>query len=269
MKFKTIFITFNIILLFSFLFIFFMPFVMLGWEYTRTFWGQNWYLAAAFVLVLAGPNAYFVKNWTLFTLLEAEDWHRIKLHLEDRIFNRKAVNGQNVRILINTYLVLSEIGGVLRLEEFLKTEKKRLHSAFGLELGLPYLVRNEPEAMEVYFSALVSDPGTKNRDWIRWNLVFARMMKKDFDPAKAELIALAKEAKHPVLKLLSLYLLDSFKSLDPAAASAVVEGKAGIRKRYGEKEWNAVLERSKTNLQVLVLMKLVKDATLWLFDENK
>ena len=269
MKFKTIFIAFNIILLFSFLFIFFMPFIMLGWDYTKVFWTQNWYLAAAFLLVLAGLNTYFVKNWRLFSLLEAEDWHQVKIYLEERIYNKKGLSNQNVRILINTYLVLSEIGGILRLEEFLRTERKRLHAAFSLELGLPYLVRNDPDAMETYYSGLLGNPRVKSLGWIRWNLVFARMMRKEFDRAKTDLFDLAKTARDPILRLLSLYLLDSFRNLDEEAAKTVDAEKEALRKRFSPKDWNATLDKSKGNLQILVLMKLVNDATAWLFGENK
>ena len=54
MKFKAIFVIFNLIILVSFLFIFLIPFFMLGWDYTQVFWTENWSVALVFVGVMAG-----------------------------------------------------------------------------------------------------------------------------------------------------------------------------------------------------------------------
>ncbi len=69
MKFKTIFILFNAVIIFSFLIIYFMPLMMLGWEYATVFWSKNWFLPLLFAGVLALLNTYFISNWKLFSLL--------------------------------------------------------------------------------------------------------------------------------------------------------------------------------------------------------
>ena len=55
MKFKTIFILFNIVIIASFAIIFFMPLMMLGWDYTAIFWKNNWFLPIVFHLNLRLP----------------------------------------------------------------------------------------------------------------------------------------------------------------------------------------------------------------------
>ena len=78
MKFKTIFLLFNIIIVISFVFIFFMPVFMLGADYGITFWQKNWPLAIFFVLILAAFNGFFLSNWQVFSLIEAERWDSIR-----------------------------------------------------------------------------------------------------------------------------------------------------------------------------------------------
>ncbi len=74
MKFKAIYILFNVVLVVSFLVIFLMPVFLLGSDYFSLFWTRNWVIAVVFVVTLAALNTYFLLNWGLFTRLEREDW---------------------------------------------------------------------------------------------------------------------------------------------------------------------------------------------------
>ena len=267
MKFKTIFLAFNIILLLSFLFIFFLPFTILGWEYTKLFWGNNWYLALAFFLVLASLNGYFIKNWKLFNLLEGEDWKRVRAYLEAEIFTKNKSSSRNIRILINTYMVLSDAGGIGKLEKHLREKKPEFLPLFGLELGLPYLMKNEPEKMDIHYSELENNPKTKNREWVLWNLAFARMILKKFETAKKILDQLAASKKDPVLHLLTIYLLGAFRNTDTEILTTVKQLKEEFRGKYTEKSLTGEIEKSKADLHVIVLLKLIEDATAWVFSE--
>ena len=73
MKFRLIFIVFNVVLVISFLVIYVTPLLILGWSYTRIFWANNWYLPVIFVGIIGVLNAYFASNRKLFRLLENED----------------------------------------------------------------------------------------------------------------------------------------------------------------------------------------------------
>ena len=82
MKFKTIFIIFNVVIVFSFLFIFFMPLFLLGGDYFVDFFFNNWFIGILFVITLFIFNFYFLQNWQLFRLLENEDWNKLIEFLE-------------------------------------------------------------------------------------------------------------------------------------------------------------------------------------------
>ena len=266
MKFKLIFILFNAIILISFLAIYFMPLIMLGWDYTRVFWGRNWGLPLFFVAVIGLLNTYFILNWKVFTLLEREDWPRLISHLEHRIYKKRVILGQQVKILVNAYLVHSELEAIGKLEEFVRDRKPKLLPKSVLAFGIPYLLRNEAEEMERYFSQFVHIRGREG-PWVRWNYAFSLILKGDKKNAESALAGLCEEKTEPVLGLLSAYLLYSLK---PESDQAALAGRRRtlLRSRYTPSQWAREVERSRSSVHVVVLQKLIEEATDWMFDES-
>jgi hypothetical protein len=60
MKFKTIYILFNAVILLSFGFIFLMPLFLLGTDYFALFLSKNWIAGVLFLLTLIIINGYFL-----------------------------------------------------------------------------------------------------------------------------------------------------------------------------------------------------------------
>jgi hypothetical protein len=267
MKFKIIFILFNIVILVSFLVIYFMPLVMLGWDYTRVFWGRNWGLPVVFVAIIGLLNAYFVFNWKLFTMLEREDWPALIAYLERRMYERKLIVTQQVRILVNAYLVRPDLGAIEKLEAFVREHKPRVLPRFALVFGIPYLLRNNSDEMESYFSRFV-DIKSKDGGWLRWNYGFALILQGKKEEAENRLVSVCGEKTESVLSLLAVYLLDSLKPEDDAAITLIEAKRASLRKRYTEAMWAKEVERGRNNIQVVILSKLVDEATEWLYDEQ-
>ncbi|MFP4429867.1 MAG: hypothetical protein ACLFPV_01305 [Spirochaetaceae bacterium] len=266
MKFKIIFIIFNIVIVASFLFIFFMPAIFLGWEYSRLFWSSNWILGAAFVAVLGGLNAYFLSNWKLFAYLEREEWPRLIDYLEDQVYRKRRFNRQRIRILINAYIVSSRTDAITKLEEFLRTEKPQIIPRFSLALGVPHLLRNDPIDMELYYGELKDKKQTNDPLWVRWSYAFALMLGKKAEPARNELLSIAGDAKDPILRLLTAYLLDAYASQDQDVQNVVVETVRAVTGSYTLAAWRKEVERRRSNIQIVVLSKLIDDATAWAFE---
>ena len=265
MRFRLIFILFNIVLVVSFLVIYLMPLVILGWDYTRMFWTNNWFLPIIFVLIIGALNLYFALNWRLFRLLEHEDWNGLVVYLESQVYNRHRLRKQYIRILANGYLVNSRSEDIGKLAEHLADKKPQYLVEFGLLFGIPYLLQNDPESMERYFSQLLDERKLPNRNWVEWNHAFSLVLLKRRDEACRELLGIAEREKEPVLLLLSLYLLDAFANGDEAAAQVVVDGKAALKDRFSPTAWQRELENAKDNVEVVVLTKLLSEATEWLF----
>ncbi len=269
MKFRTIFAVFNIIIVVSFLLIFLMPYFVLGWEYTELFWRNNWFLGIIFVAILGALNGYFVHNWRLFSLLEQEDWPNLIAYLEARVFEKGRTNKQRMRILINAYVVTSQPDRTMRLEQYLRENKPAVIPQFALQLGIPYLLRNDPEAMEQFYGEMKEESNCADPLWVRWNYAFALMLQQKLDDAKAVLLSIAPQEKNPVLRLLTLYLLDAFTSTDEEVRQVVRNGTEQLRAKYPGEKWQAQLERRRDSLQVLVLSKLIRDATEWAFGSGR
>lgn len=267
-KFRLIFILFNVVIVVSFLIIYFMPLAMLGWEYTRVFWSTNWGLPLLFIGIIGILNAYFVFNWKLFHLLEAEDWRGLINHLEHRIYEKNIILAQQVRILVNAYLVQSNVDAIEELEQHIRAKRPRLMRRLLLVLGLPYMLRNDPDAMEGYYGEFIDVRGRRGR-WARWNYAFALMLQGKHQEARDVLVGLAEVTKNSVLKLLVLYLLDSLKIDDPGAREIVVNGTERLRSKYSRSAWTDEVDRARSNVQVVILARLVDEATEWLFREDE
>ena len=267
MRFKLIFILFNFVILVSFLAIYFMPLIMLGFDYAKVFWGRNWGLPLLFLAIIGLLNTYFIFNWRLFTLLEREDWPQLITYLERRIYEKRLFVSQHVKILANAYLVRSDLDAIGKLEDFIAEHKPNLQPRFALVFGVPYLLRNDPDEMERYFSRFVDYNG-RDGSWLRWSYAFALILGGKKEEAEATLADICKEKTEPVLMLLSAYLLHSIR---PAAdhVPLMEENRARLEKRYTRDQWTREVERSKTSVHVVILQKLIEEATEWLFAANR
>ena len=268
-KFKTIFIFFNSILIFSFFFIFFMPFFIIGRDYALQFWNQNWYLAFLFVLVIGGMNGYFLKNWKLFSLMEEENWRGIQKYLEGKLEAGKKIGEQEARILMNTYMVLGQAEKLLDLSKTLQTRSPRLFRNLAVELGVPYLLRNDPEGLAHYYQPLYAEKLVKQQNWARFSWALALLFAHRFSEARTELEAFQDTSEEPILFLLSMYLLSTLKGENPLEQARIQEQCVWFRSKYSPKQWARYVDRFRENLMVLVLSKFIQDATAWMYGKSE
>ncbi len=266
MKFKVIFILFNVVIVVSFLIIYLMPLIMLGWDYTRVFWARNWGLPILFAVIIAALNAYFAFNWRLFRLLEDEDWNGLVEFLSRRIYEKKIVLPHQCRILINAYLVRSDLDGIERLEQFIRDNKPGLLKRLALPLGARHLLRHDPDQMTRYFGELSELRGSEGA-WLRWCYAFALLLNDDITEAVTYLKRIAGESPKSLLLLLTIYLLDSAKGEDPDAGRIVVENRENLKKKYTPQQLAAEIERHKSSVHVVILARLIEEASDWLFAE--
>ncbi|MCX7787147.1 MAG: hypothetical protein N2442_05580 [Spirochaetes bacterium] len=269
MKFKTIFIFFNSILIFSFFFIFFMPFFIIGQEYALQFWNQNWYIALLFLIVVGGMNGYFLRNWKLFSLMEEENWKGIQKYLEEKINEGKRISEQEARILMNTYMVLGQAEKLLELSKVLQTSSPRLFRNLAVELGVPYLLRSDPEGLANYYKPLYTEKQVKKQNWARFSWALALLFAHRFSEARVELETFQVPSEEPILFLLSAYLLSTLKGEDAAEQRVLHEQCDWFRSKYSPKQWARYVDGFKENLMVLVLSKFIQDATAWMYSKSE
>ncbi|TFG84579.1 MAG: hypothetical protein E4H20_02775 [Spirochaetales bacterium] len=270
MKFKTIFILFNIVLIFSFAFIFLMPFFLLGGVYSLAFWSRNWPLAVFFLAVLGVFNIFFANNWKLFSLVEKEDWQALSAWLTDRVFNKHRVGRRYVRLLVNASLLRSDTALIERLETMLAERYPAVLRRDAVLFGAARLLKNDPVASEVFLAPLVDARGVENAPWLGFYHAFTLiLLKKPLDaiPRLRETLG----SKDPILSLLSAYLLGSLcaaasddSQKDELVSIAEVQRKE-LAKRYSPERWSRETERAKAEVHVVILSKLIDDAGAWMF----
>lgn len=268
MKLKAIFVIFNILIGVSFLFVVFMPAFFLGWEYAGVFWASNWYLALLFLLVLGILNTYFVYNWRLFTALQNEDWDAVILVLEKRVFDRKRFTAGNIRLLVNAYVVRARTSGIGRLEDALRTHKPKVLRKHALLLGIPHLLSNDGAEIATYYGEFAEDASGHRKEWLRWGFAFGRMLEQRPQDARETLDELCDHASDPIVRALSGYLLEAYAQKDADERRRIDACRASITSSHSAAEWDALVEKARTDLYVLILSKLLRDVREWLYRET-
>ncbi len=264
MKFKLIFLLFNLLILLSFAVVIFMPFMMLGAEYSRTFWASSWYLPVIFLLIIIAIDSYFFMNWRLFTLLESENWSDLLQFLETEVMQKNRTRAAYVRALIHAYFVTGNVSKIEPLEEYLRSKRPSLVRKFALELGMPKVLHKNHADMVKFFYEFKAEK-VPHQQWIRFLYAFGSLMQHEHSEGREELLALSHEVRDPVLKVLVLYTLDPFKTLDDEVLGRVERQREEIRQRLSEQQLKKAVDKRKDNIAVVVMTPLIQDAIQWMF----
>jgi hypothetical protein len=275
MKFRTIFILFNVVILTSFLFVFFLPLFLLGSESSLSFWKGNWYLAGLFLALLAGLNSFFLVNRKTFQLVEREEWGELSAHLVGLMFPKGRFSGSRVRLLVNAYLLQSDIAGIERLETELAAKRPDILRKNALLFGVTRLLRNRAADAEAFFASYLDAKDVESREWFRFDYGFSLVLQKKI----AEALPYIEEgcaARDAVLCLLAAYLLGTVGAASASdeagaeAAQAKAEAvRARLAKRYSSARWSGEVERAKSEVHIVILSKLIDDAGRWLYEAPK
>ena len=269
MKFKTIYILFNVVILLSFGFIFLMPLLLLGGDYFALFVSKNWIAGVLFLLTLLIINGYFLRNWKLFRLLESEDWRGLIHLLEHRLFQQGRYRKATIKMLINAYVVTSGVEKISTLEVYLREKKPSMLRTFALQFGIPYLLKmkDEPKAAETYFGAAAEGADTPHRDWLRWSYASSLLLQRQFDAAKVTLLELLDSKLDPVLGLLTVHGLSFFTGVDPQLAQRVEGERRSLARRFTSEQWDKRIESNSRHIQIVLFNGIIRDAKRWLFEQ--
>jgi len=273
MKFKSIFIVFNIVIVLSFLFFFLMPVFIIGMDHFLDFFSvfTNYWIFIAlglFLILLIVFNTYFILNWRFFRLLEKEDWYGLVGYLENKIYNNKMFSKRSIRILLNTYLCTSNTEGIKKLALFLKKHKPDYISYFSLQFSIPYLIAGTPEESELFFKQLLEDTKLKHRDWIIWNHGIILMQQKKKDEAVNVFSLLLLPDVDNLVSLLALFMLNSLCYDNKQLKNKIDTLKSEYRRSNTMKELIEKIDRNKSNIQVLSLRSTITDALHWMYPEQ-
>lgn len=263
MNFKSLFLFFNLVLVFSFGLVFFLPWLF-GPGLAGAFWLQYWYLGLLFLLLLGGLDLYFLKKWRTLDLLDRQAWPELAEYLKSRLFKPgDSPRSGDLQLYAQTLLVLHRLDELSSLAEHWQTHSPKLWRRHRVLLGLPLLMAPEGSRLSTWFGEAASDPLALDRSWAAWCEAFGWMLRKEPVQALDRLRSLSAKKENSVLTLLSAYLL---AAIDPAAGQAVAPR---LRKQSPDQWQKALRQAREKNVLLLILNTLIDQALDWLFSNSQ
>jgi hypothetical protein len=250
--------------------VFIFPFIALGKDLALEFWRSIWFMGPLILAVLLVMDVYFFRNRRILILLEKEDWPALVQELEDQVYHKGRYNSRLVRLLANTYLVLSDARAVTELEKKLALVKGGLVEENALIFGTARILSKDNAGAAEFFSARL--PGgvhytnSYSNEWIRWYFAFSLLLSRDFEAAANAFTVFAREGKDGILTGLSSYFLeDNLARFLPRRSAELRKeaetGKKRVKQRIRYRiDWNKEYKRNETEVYAAVLASYVGKA---------
>ncbi|MDR1747485.1 MAG: hypothetical protein LBR47_00315 [Spirochaetaceae bacterium] len=268
MKFKAVFIIFNIVLIVIFLSIFCIPFFILDRDFALNFLKTSWGLCLCFAVMMIAMNVVFIRNWKLFSILEAEDWPALMVFLEKKIYQQKQITYRYVKLLCDSCILLSDFPGVQRLADFVSERKPPVYARSVLGFAAALILQRKTVAAAL-LEQFHEDKGVKNRPWVEWYYGFALYLKKEFKRSMTVFSGLLPSSKNRVVTGLSVYMLET--KIAPAESSfdelrsSTAAYKNSLVRAHTAGVWRKQLESEKSEVPVVILGKLLDEAAVYLY----
>jgi hypothetical protein len=272
MKFKYIFIIFNILIVLFLLVIVVSPLLILGPEFARKFFVSAWPMVLVLLAVLAAFNIFFLLNRRLFLLLEREDWPALVDYLERRVYDRGRYSPRLVKLLVNSYVIMSDFPSVLRLEKKLALAKPALVEKNALVFGSARILGGDAPGAAFFFHERLEKAGNKNIQWVKWYYAFSLLLSRKFDEAEKELFVLTVADDALISGLSAWFLSDTLMKY--SANREQCRTLADAARENARKEiktlnaWRREAAKIETEVYAAIIKKYIDEAANWLFGVN-
>jgi hypothetical protein len=238
-------------------------------EFSLVFLHSIWPLAAFLVVLLASLDVFYFSHRRLYSLLEKEDWPALVQFLEGRIITRNRYKPRLVKLLANSYLVLSDPASVIELEKKLSVAKPALIETNSLIFGIARILgKNNAGALEFFSQRLDS---AKDADWMRFYRGFAALLNADFETAAGDCMVLASDGRVPlVIGAAGYFLSGVLKKQLPGRAGECMQAAHIAHERVKkslprQKDWDREVSRSLEEIYAAVISKYIDSAGQWLY----
>jgi hypothetical protein len=268
MRIKTVFILFNGVVVFFMLTTGIAAIrtpILPGWELVC--------LAAICGTVLLMLDVYYFFNGKLLSILERDDWPALAQHLETEVIGKGRYTSRSVRLLAHAYLILSDIGSIINLENKTALANPKLIEQYALIFGVARILeKNAAGAANFFLCRLHSPkPYKKNLLWCRFYYGFAMLMDWRFSETADEFIILSKIAKNPIMTglcawFLSDYLSKSLPSRRAEIFAAAAEAQNKVKESvYDLQEWEKKTAKMSAEVHTVIINPYLAEAGKWIF----
>lgn len=119
--------------------------------------------------------------------------------------------------------------------------------------------------MEEYYAGLLGEKALKERMWILWDYSFSLVLQKKNKEAGENFLYIIKSSREPILTLLSCYFLHTFGDFEMEMSKEIADGVRKLKKNFSRKMWDDEIEKSRNNIQAVIISRIVKEASEWMF----
>jgi hypothetical protein len=197
-------------------------------------------------------------------------------YLEQRILRKGQYSSRQVRLLINSYLVMSDSPAVLRLENKVSVVKPALVEENALLFGAARILGGDPGGAADFFQARIEKGKASKRQpvdgqWLCWYYGFSLVLAGLFERAEAEFKSLAAASGDALITGLSAYFLShillKYSSYSAECRTLAEQGRERARKSLKNAQgWKTAAERVETEVYTAIIKKYIDQAGAWLFE---
>lgn len=276
MKFKVLFTILNIVLFTAFLVVFFLPYILVSPEYMAEFWRGNWFLGLFFLFSVILVNSLFIRNWHIMSCLEREDWPALAEYLEKQVFYRKKTGQRPVRLLYESLVLLGDFETLDKLAVLLKKEDPRRYRSMIRSFTGAAILAGDYEQVMALCAELRAEHTLEDTTagWITFYHGLSRYLDGDAAGSVEDFSPLARESPDPLLRVISAFLCstvrkkvtdDSVPVPHDILEKDIALAREHITASYSEQKWNRYLEKNERLIEIVILGKLPRQASKWLF----
>jgi hypothetical protein len=271
LKFKLIFTISNIALFLFLAALGLIPYFVMGYSFSVSFWKMNWPLILGWVILIFVLNIFFLANRKLFSLLEKEDWPALIDYLEDKVIQKGNYSSRLVRLLANCYLVLSDSASVMSLENKVAINKPLLLDSNALVFGTARILGNDTAGALHFFKTRKDSAKAEPKDWVAWYYGFSLLLNRQIEDAVKEFSLLASSSRDGVVTALSSYFLDkNLYIIMPQLRHEFREiselGKKRALNAMPKKEaWKREIDKLSTEIYAAAIASFLDDTRIWLY----
>jgi hypothetical protein len=180
-----------------------------------------------------------------------------------------------VRLLANSYLVLSDSTAVMSLENKTAVNKPALVDTNALVFGTARILGNDITGAVRFFKTRKETAKAALKDWVTWYYGFSLLLNRQIEEAIKEFSLLASSSMDGVVTALSSYFLQqNINVMLPQFRQEFKEISETGRKRALDaipkmKAWKREIARLSTEIHAAVISKYLEDTGIWLFAGNR
>jgi len=251
-----------------------MPILMLGPALSESFWRINWPLIVFLTVLFIAFTVFYFSNRRLFLLLEKEDWPALVRYLEDRVIQKGRYSSRLVRLLANSYLVLSDSQAVMSLESKVALARPSLIDANALVFGTARILGQDISGAVRFFQVRKETVKSYLKDWVYWYHGFAMLLNRQYEEAGEEFSLLSRFSRDGVVVALASYFLsetisvalpDKWQEYKDVAAS----GRERVLETLPEsRNWKKEISKLSTEIHAAALSRYMEETGRWIYEEK-